>query len=123
MPEQYNRAKWPAMHEEFTNIFKTRTRDEWWDLLTKADICTGKMLTLDELENDPQIRARNMIVEVETPDGGKVKQVGVSVKLSETPGSIRSLAPKLGQHTDAILADLGYSADDAARWRAEGAVK
>ena len=50
-----------------------------------------------------------MIVEVEAPDGEKVKQVGISVKLSETPGSIRSLAPKLGQHTDEILADLGYN--------------
>ncbi len=60
--------------------------------LTKADICVGKMLTLDELEHDPQIKARNMIVEVETPEGGKVKQVGIAMKFSETPAqSARSL--------------------------------
>jgi crotonobetainyl-CoA:carnitine CoA-transferase CaiB-like acyl-CoA transferase len=81
------------------------------------------MLTLDELENDPQIRARNMIVEVTTPSGETVKQVGISLKMSETPGSIRSLAPALGQHTDAILADLGYASQDVARWRAEGAIR
>jgi crotonobetainyl-CoA:carnitine CoA-transferase CaiB-like acyl-CoA transferase len=81
------------------------------------------MLTLDELDSDPQIKARNMIVEVETPSGEKVKQVGISVKLSETPGSIRSLAPTLGQHTDAILADLGYTPADAQRWRAEGSIR
>lgn len=121
--DQYNRAKWPEMQEEFAKTFGTRTRDEWWEILTKADICTGKMLTLDELEHDPQIRARNMIVEVETPAGDKVKQVGISVKLSETPGSIRSLAPRLGQHTEAILADLGYKPEQVARWREEGAIK
>ncbi len=123
LADQYNHAKWPEMQEEFAKIFRTRTRDEWWDTLTKADICTGKMLTLDELEHDAQIRARNMIVEVETPAGDKVKQVGISVKLSDTPGSIRSLAPRLGQHTDAILADLGYTPEDVARWRGEGAIK
>ena len=80
------------------------------------------MLTLDELEHDPQIRARNMIVEVPTPDGGTVKQVGVAMKLSETPGSIRSVAPQMGEHTDAILADLGYPPEDVARWRADGAI-
>ena len=120
---QYERDKWPEMFDHFSRTFKTKTRDEWWDLLTRADICVGRMLTLDELENDPQIRARNMIVEVETPSGETVKQVGISVKLSETPGSIRSLAPSLGQHTDAILADLGYSPQDVARWRADGAVR
>ncbi|HKV55019.1 MAG TPA: CaiB/BaiF CoA-transferase family protein [Candidatus Binataceae bacterium] len=120
---QYNREKWPEMFETFARIFKTRTRDEWWDVLTRADITAGRMLTLDELENDPQIRARNMIVEVETPSGEKVKQVGISVKLSETPGSIRSVAPTLGQHTEAILADLGYSQQELERWRAEGAVR
>ena len=123
LTDQYNHAKWPEMQERFTQVFKTRTRDEWWELLTKADICAGRMLTLDELENDPQILARNMIVEVETPSCEKVKQVGISVKLSDTPGSIRSVAPETGQHTDAILADLGYTREDVARWRSEGAIK
>jgi alpha-methylacyl-CoA racemase len=120
---QYERDKWPEMFKHFARTFKTRSRDEWWEILTRADICVGRMLTLDELESDPQIRARNMIVEVETPSGEKVKQVGISVKLSDTPGSIRSLAPTLGQHTDAILADLGYSPQEVARWRAEGAIR
>jgi len=120
---QYQREKWPEMFEHFARTFKTRTRDEWWEILTKADICVGRMLTVDELENDPQIRARNMIVEVETPSGETVKQIGISVKLSDTPGSIRSLAPTLGQHTDSILADLGYTPQDIARWRADGAIR
>jgi crotonobetainyl-CoA:carnitine CoA-transferase CaiB-like acyl-CoA transferase len=81
------------------------------------------MLTLDELEHDPQIRARNMIVEVEAPTGEKIKQVGISVKLSETPGSIRFLAPKLGEHTEEIMSDLGYTQSDVERWRTEGAIR
>jgi len=121
--DQRNHAKYTEMQEHFTRLFRTRTREEWWELLTKSDICVGRMLTLDELEHDPQIRARNMIVEVETPSGDKVKQVGISVKLSETPGSIRSVAPALGQHTDAILADLGYTREDVTRWRGEGAIR
>ena len=56
-------------------------------------------------------------------DGKKYKQVGISVKLSETPGSIRSLAPSLGQHTDEILADLGYEKSQIEAWRGEGAIK
>jgi crotonobetainyl-CoA:carnitine CoA-transferase CaiB-like acyl-CoA transferase len=64
-----------------------------------------------------------MIVEVEAPTGEKIKQVGISVKLSETPGSIRSLAPKLGQHTDEILTGLGYTQHDIERWRADGSIR
>ncbi len=121
--DQNNHEKWTGMLEHFAAIFKTRTRDEWFDYLSQSDICVGKMLTLDELEHDPQIRARNMIVEVETPTGEKVKQVGIAMKLSETPGSIRSVAPATGQHTEAILADLGYTPEDVARWRADGAIR
>jgi len=121
--DQNNHSKWTGMLEHFAAIFKTRTRDEWFDYLSQSDICVGKMLTLDELEHDPQIRARNMIVEVETPTGEKVKQVGISVKLSDTPGSIRSLAPKLGQHTEEVLGGLGYSKADIDRWRADGAIR
>jgi alpha-methylacyl-CoA racemase len=121
--DQNNHAKWTEMLEQFAAIFKTRTRDEWFDYLSQSDICVGKMLTLDELEHDPQIRARNMIVEVETPTGEKVKQVGISIKLSETPGSIRSLAAKVGQHTEEVLGELGYAKDDIERWRASGAIR
>ncbi len=64
-----------------------------------------------------------MIVEVTAPNGQKVKQIGVSVKLSDTPGSIRSLAPQLGEHTDEILGGLGYAQDEINRWREEGAIK
>jgi crotonobetainyl-CoA:carnitine CoA-transferase CaiB-like acyl-CoA transferase len=81
------------------------------------------MLTLDEVPNDPQVLARNMIVEVEGPDGKKIKQVGIPAKFSDTPGSIRSLAPQLGQHTDEILGELGYSKEELERWREAGAIK
>jgi crotonobetainyl-CoA:carnitine CoA-transferase CaiB-like acyl-CoA transferase len=64
-----------------------------------------------------------MIVEVTTPTGEKVKQVGISLKFSDTPGSIRSVAPTLGQHTDDICADLGFTQADVERWRSEGAIK
>jgi crotonobetainyl-CoA:carnitine CoA-transferase CaiB-like acyl-CoA transferase len=107
----------------FTETFKTKTRDEWFEILNKSDICAGRMLTLDEVPNDPQVLARNMIVEVEAPSGKRVKQVGIAAKFSETPGSIRSLAPQLGQHTDEILGELGYSKEDLDRWRESGAIK
>jgi crotonobetainyl-CoA:carnitine CoA-transferase CaiB-like acyl-CoA transferase len=117
----------PAMREEvkqcFEAAFLTRTRDEWFDILTKSDICVGRLLELDEVANDPQVRSRNMIVELHTPAGEKVRQVGVSVKLSETPGEIRSLAPTLGQHSDEILTGLGYPPETIKKWREEGAIK
>jgi alpha-methylacyl-CoA racemase len=120
---EFNPAKRAEIHAFFEGAFKTKTRDQWFEILTKSDICVGRMLTLDEVGDDPQVKARKMIVELDAGDGRKVKQVGVSVKLSETPGSIRSLAPQLGQHSDEILADLGYSKTDIARWREEGAIR
>jgi crotonobetainyl-CoA:carnitine CoA-transferase CaiB-like acyl-CoA transferase len=123
IPHEFDSSKRAEIRRHFTETFKTKTRDEWWDILSKSDICAGKMNTLDEVPNDPQVLARKMIVDLDTPDGEKVKQVGISVKLSETPGSIRSLAPSLGQHTDEILADIGYDPSQIARWREEGSIK
>jgi len=88
---------------------KTKTRDEWFEILTRHDICVGKVYDLDETEHDPHLRAREMIVEVDHPEAGKVKQVGISVKLYETPGQIRFLAAPLGAHTEELLTALGYS--------------
>jgi len=123
IPHEYDSSKRAEIHQYFTDKFRTKTRDEWFEILTKLDICVGKMYTLDEVPDDPQVRARKMVVELDTPEGGKVKQVGISVKLSDTPGSIRSLAPKLGEHTDEILADLGYQTAQIQRWREEGSIK
>jgi len=123
IPHEFNPEKRAEIHAFFEESFKTRTRDEWFDILSKTDICVGRMLTLDEVAADPQVSARKMIVEVDAPDGRKIKQVGISAKLSDTPGSIRSLAPELGQHTNELLAELGYSQADIDRWRGEGAIK
>lgn len=122
-PFEYDSSKRAEIHAYFTEKFKTKTRDEWFDILTRTDVCVGKMLTFDEVPNDPQVLARQMIVDVDTPDGGKVKQVGISVKLSDTPGSIRSVAPTLGQHTNEVLGELGYEQAQIDRWREEGSIK
>jgi crotonobetainyl-CoA:carnitine CoA-transferase CaiB-like acyl-CoA transferase len=120
---EYNSARRAEILESFKAIFRTKTRDEWFEILSRTDVCVGKMNTLDEVEADPQVQARKMIVELETPEGRKVKQVGISVKLSETPGSIRSLAPTLGQHTEELMHGLGYSDEQIEKWRADGSVK
>jgi crotonobetainyl-CoA:carnitine CoA-transferase CaiB-like acyl-CoA transferase len=120
---EYNSARRAEIHESFRAIFRTKTRDEWFEILGRTDVCVGKMNTLDEVEADPQVQARKMIVELDTPEGRKVKQVGISVKLSETPGSIRSLAPTLGQHTEELMHGLGYPDEQIEKWRADGSIK
>jgi crotonobetainyl-CoA:carnitine CoA-transferase CaiB-like acyl-CoA transferase len=77
---------------------------------------------LDEALDDPHNRYRHMVVEVEHPTVGRVPQVGIGTKLSETPGRVRSPAPLPGQHTDELLSSLGYSVEEIAGLREKGAV-
>jgi crotonobetainyl-CoA:carnitine CoA-transferase CaiB-like acyl-CoA transferase len=112
-----------ALQQSLRETFKSRTRDEWFDILTRQDICVGKVYDLDETEHDPHLRAREMIVEVDDPVAGKVKQVGIPIKLSETPGRLRFLAAPLGTHTDELLTALGHSPQKIAELRAAGAIK
>ena len=120
---EYNSARRAEILDSFRTVFRTKSRDEWFEILSRTDVCVGKMNTLEEVEADPQVQARKMIVELDAPEGRKVKQVGISVKLSETPGSIRSLAPTLGQHTEEIMHGLGYSDEQIEKWRADGSLK
>ena len=105
------------VRQELQAVLMTRTCDEWYDFLTKADVCVGKVYDVPEVFDDPQVRHRQMAVELDHPQAGKVTQAGVAVKLSDTPGSIRSFAPSIGQHTQEVLDSLGYSADKIAELR------
>ena len=95
--------------EEIQAIMRTRTRDEWYERLVKADVCVGKVYDPEEMAADPQVHARDMIVDVEHPTYGKIRQFGVPIKLSDTPGSVRHAAPVPGEHGEAVLRELGMS--------------
>ena len=95
--------------KELDRIFKTRPRDEWFELLAGANVCVGKVYEIPELFDDPQLKHRQMVPRLPHPEMGEVRQIGIGIKLSDTPGSIRGFAPWKGQHTDEILAELGYS--------------
>jgi crotonobetainyl-CoA:carnitine CoA-transferase CaiB-like acyl-CoA transferase len=84
-------------------VFLTRSYEEWEELLLEHGIPVGAINTIDQVVKHPQVNARGMIVESEHPVAGKVKLVGIPVKLSETPGSVREPAPLLGQHTEEVL--------------------
>jgi crotonobetainyl-CoA:carnitine CoA-transferase CaiB-like acyl-CoA transferase len=103
-------------------LFLSKTRDEWFNFLVQRDVPVGKVYTLDEVFADPQVLHRRMMVEVEHSTEGKVKQVGIAIKLSDTPGAVRSSPPLPGQHTEAILATLGYSTGEINELRKEGIV-
>jgi alpha-methylacyl-CoA racemase len=95
--------------DEIGAIMKTRTRDEWYDFLVKADVCVGKVHEPEEMVQDPQVLARDMVVEIHDPRHGTVTHFGQPIKLSEAPGSVRTAAPYTGEHTDSVLRQLGMT--------------
>ena len=100
-----------------------RTRDEAIAELERARIPCGPVYELDEVLNDAQVRARNLLEEREYPGGAKpVPVASTPVRLSETPGEVRRRAPTLSEHTDEVLSELGFTADEITRFHNEGAV-
>ena len=85
-------------------------------------MCVGKVYDVEEMVADPQVLHRRMIVEVEHPKHGAVREVGVAIKLSETPGSVRSAAPAPGEHTDEVLEGLGMRPQEIATLRTKGVI-
>ena len=112
IPHQYDASKRDEIAAFFRETFKTKTRDEWFRILSETDICAGPVYSLREALDDPHNRARGMVVDVEHPTLGTIQHLGIGTKLSETPGSVRTTAPLPGKHTDDVLRSAGY--DDAA---------
>ena len=112
-----------AVAAEMDARFAEKTRDEWFDLLGNLDLAIGKVYGVNEAPGDPQLRHRNMFVEVQGPDGLTATQIGIPTKLSDTPGSIRHEGPPAGRDTRAVLAELGRSQEQIEALIAGGAAR
>lgn len=113
-------AEWGKMRASLKALFLTKTADEWWELMRDKDVCFGKVLTFEEVFQDPQVLHRKMLIEIDHPTAGKVKQVGIAIKLSETPGSVRSVAALFGEHTAELMGGLGYKSHDIEKLQKSG---
>jgi alpha-methylacyl-CoA racemase len=110
-------------HQEVERIFLERSRDQWREFASQHDCCLEPVLDLDEALESQLVRARQMVVELEQPGASEtVRQLGVPVKLSRTPGRVEQAAPSLGEHTDEVLEAAGYSAEEIAELKEAGAV-
>ena len=110
-------------HAEVERIFLERTRDEWRRFASQHDCCLEPVLDLDEALDSELVRARKMVVELDQPGAQEpVRQLGVPVKLSRTPGRAEAPAPSLGEHTDEVLEAAGFDADTIAALKESGAV-
>jgi alpha-methylacyl-CoA racemase len=107
---------------EVAEIFRSRTREEWRAFNDEHDCCIEPVLDLDEALHSDLVREREMVVELEQPHLGTVRQLGVPVKLGRTPGRTVEPAPALGEHTREVLAEVGYPDEEIEALLAEGAV-
>lgn len=103
------------------DVFKQKSRDEWVAILQAADACIAPIHSLEESFENEHIKYRELYVDQQI-DGRTQKTLGQFMKLSGTPGTIRTPAPKPGQHTSDLLTELGYGQDEIAKLRDAGAV-
>lgn len=103
-------------------VMKTKTADEWLTILDEADVPAAPILSKDEVFEEPQMLENEIIVPVDHPIVGPTRMFGVPIKLSMTPGSIRRPAPLLGEHTEDVLHELGYSADEIAELQSQSVI-
>jgi len=93
-------------------IIKTKTRDEWVEEFSSVDACVEPVLSLSEALNNMYAKERELVVDVELPGGGKVRQLACPVKFSKTPPEYRHAGALPGLHTEEILLELGYSKEE-----------
>ena len=117
IPKQMTRDEWPNLKQELAAIFKTKTRDEWDEIMLGTDICYAPVLSFAEAQKHQHNVDRQTFVEV---DG--VPQAAPAPRFDRTPPEVPPAAATAGEHTDSILAGAGFDADEIARLRESGAV-
>ena len=120
-PELANNAGRVARVQELDAAIEawtqTRSVSDVLAALGEASVPAGRVYTAKDIVDDPHYRARDMILKQQTRDGHEIEVPGIVPKLMGTPGQVRSSAPKLGDDTDAVLAELGMTAEQIAQWR------
>ncbi len=115
-------ANRPSLIEALQKTFATKTYEEWEAILLPAGIPVGPVNNIAQVVEHPQVKARGSLAPIEHPVAGPMRVVGPPARLSDTPGSIRTPAPLLGQHTDQVLHErLGLSHAEISRLREAGA--
>ena len=117
LPPQMDRSQWPEGKERVAKLMKTRTRDEWCEIMEGTDVCFAPVLSMAEAPEHPHSRARKAFIEVEG-----VVQPAPSPRFGRTPGAVRRPPARAGEHTDEVLQDWGFSSEDVARLRAAKAL-
>ncbi len=103
LSHQMDRSKWPDMKDNLAKIFKTKTRDEWCNIMDGTDVCFAPVLSLKEAPNHPHLVHRQTFVEVEG-----IAQPAPAPRFSRTPGTLSSPPPLAGQNTREILGEFGF---------------
>jgi alpha-methylacyl-CoA racemase len=106
---------------EIAEVFRVRTREEWRAFNDEHDCCVEPVLDVDEALDSELVRAREMVIEMEQPELGTIRQLGTPVKMSRTPGDPTRPAPAFGEHTRDVLSEAGYSAEEIAAMIESGA--
>ena len=113
----------PELMKLIEDTFASKTFEEWDAIFRRYGFIYARIQTIDELPDDPQVIANDYITDFDHPDMGAVKVCNFPVAFSETPATIQSAAPELGQHTeDVLIEELGYDWDDIGRFQDAGAI-
>jgi crotonobetainyl-CoA:carnitine CoA-transferase CaiB-like acyl-CoA transferase len=111
-----------ALIDMLMPVFARRTTAAWVERLLRAGVPAGPIYRMNEVMEDAQVRHREMVVEVEHPRAGRVRVTGVPVKFSETPGGVVAPPPVLGEHSEAVLRELGCDTAEISALRRDGVI-
>ncbi len=114
---QMDRDNWPQLKAKIVDIFRSKSRDEWCELMEGSDVCFAPVLSLDEAPEHPHNKSRETFIEI---DG--VVQPAPAPRFSRTPTGRPEPPPKAGEHTDQVLAAWGFSEEDIARLKSKQAI-
>jgi crotonobetainyl-CoA:carnitine CoA-transferase CaiB-like acyl-CoA transferase len=119
---EVRKENYDVLRDILNKKFKTNSRQHWLDLLEKHGVPSAPIQTIEEVFNDPQVRHLKLEVEVQHPEMGPTKLAGSGIWMSKTPPQIKLPPPALGEHTEEILKNIGYSDDDCKLFHEKGVI-